>query len=248
MTDVDASSAPGDLVLDLASDGPAARTARLALEGWLSERGLDAMDVLSLVHATLELVLNAVEHAPPNDGIAVEIQLHAHVAPSGEVIVDVVDGGRWRTPVYDVGRGRGLAMAAGLTHDLKVTTGEDGTHARLRYRPAVAVVCADTRALSHVEVRERGPRRLVLSGVLTNDDVELLSRAVERTSAAGDGTVVIDLSGVTALAPLVLDLLAVLVGEPSVPEGARVRLHVEAASVPHVECIRAAIACVVQDS
>ena len=72
------------------------------------------MDSLTVVHAALELVTNAVEHAYPPGIRDAEVEVRCNWTVTGEVVIDVVDHGEWRTPTYDVARGRGLAMAAGL--------------------------------------------------------------------------------------------------------------------------------------
>ena len=134
------SAPPDPLHIRVEGELAALRQVRASLENWLTVLGAGPMDSLTVVHAALELVTNAVEHAYPPGIRDAEVEVRCNWTVTGEVVIDVVDHGEWRTPTYDVARGRGLAMAAGLVHELEVTTDPQGTRAQLRHRPTRPVV------------------------------------------------------------------------------------------------------------
>lgn len=242
----------GTPVLDhnLSPDTAALPAARGLLEDWLQALGTTPMDVLSLVHAALELLTNAIEHAPVPGLPPSEVHLRGEHSTTGEVVIDVIDHGQWRTPTYDIARGRGLAMAAGLAHELTVSTGEDGTRARLRHRLTRPVLTEVQLPLSapraHFEISELGPGRLRLTGVLANDDVLVLTDALEGRMRDA-GVVELDLTDMTALSPAAISALGDLVGGDAPQDSQRaVRLRVRPGSVPQTELERAAIPFTVQ--
>ncbi|WP_167736747.1 ATP-binding protein [Nocardioides sp. 1609] len=238
-----------DLDLDLSLDPTTGRRARVALEDWLTRLGAPAMDALCLVHAATELVTNAVEHAHLPGESAGRVVLHATHATSGEIVVDVSDDGRWRVPSDDVARGRGLAMAAGLVDDMTLTSGEHGTHARLRHRLSRPVVIERAPvpllqvAPPVLEVEQVRLGSVRLAGFFGHDEVDQITYALLLASRGGTQPIDIDLSDVTDLSAGGLRLLADLVARPAPdPTGhAGVVLHARRGSAPQVELERAGI-------
>ncbi|HEU5476120.1 MAG TPA: ATP-binding protein [Actinophytocola sp.] len=106
---------------------------RDALTEWARHLGLSAGQVQALRLAAYEALANVVKHAyhPGANGM---VDLHAaYRQPPGEVTVTVTDHGRWRlAPVQpEHQRGRGLPLIHGLTDELTIETGEDGTIVRM---------------------------------------------------------------------------------------------------------------------
>ncbi|MBM7804380.1 anti-sigma regulatory factor (Ser/Thr protein kinase) [Geodermatophilus bullaregiensis] len=102
---------------------------RRRLRRLLDGTGLPSDEVEDLVLAASEAAINAVEHSHSSEPffeVCVEI---AH----GVVTILVQDHGRWRPPVPDSSRGRGLAMMHALA-DTTVTPGEHGTTVVIRSR------------------------------------------------------------------------------------------------------------------
>ncbi len=237
-----------DLDLDLPVDPDTTRQARHALADWLSTVSASQTDVLSLTHAAAELVTNAVEHAYAGaaDGSEAAVHLQASHTDDGEVQVDVVDAGQWRPPGEDdIGRGRGLAMAAGLVDDLVVTTTDDGTRARLLHRLSRPVVVDRTplraawAAAEPLVIEQVAPGAVRLSGELGHDEVDQISYALLLASQGRTQDLDIDLTDVTSVSAGGLGMLGDLVREPA--GRASVTLRARRGSVSQVELERAGI-------
>jgi anti-sigma regulatory factor (Ser/Thr protein kinase) len=247
------------LVIDLEATTQL-RDVRLELVDWLEAHGATTTEMMDLVHASTELVTNAVEHAYPAAGVRGPVRVRATVEPTGAVLVEVTDQGRWRTPVDHISRGRGLVMAAALTDDLALTTGEGGTRARVRHQVGAATSAPQRPAIpptgsSSVAATPR-PRALHLTGVLVGHDVAPLVEALDRmaplagsgrddgTSGAGDQECVatVDLTGVAAVSAAVIDVFRRLADRGRTAP----RLVVRRGSVPHLELERADIRCHVE--
>ncbi|MEX5720172.1 ATP-binding protein [Geodermatophilus maliterrae] len=102
---------------------------RRKLRHLLDGTGLSSDEIEDLVLAASEAAINAVEHSPPSQpffDVCVEFA-------GGVVTILVRDHGRWRPPVPDSYRGRGLAMMCALA-DTTVTPGEHGTTVAIRSR------------------------------------------------------------------------------------------------------------------
>lgn len=241
------------LELDLPADDETTRRARHELADWLSEVGASQTDVLSLVHATAELVTNAVEHAYSGTG-AGHVRLSATHTADGEVHVEVSDNGRWRDPVVsDIGRGRGLAMAAGLVDHLVVTSDDQGTHARVHHRLTRPVLVDRTPlrpawpAAQPLSIEQTAPGLVRLSGELGHDEVDQITYALLLASHGRTQALEIDLSDVTAVSVGGLGMLGDLVRVPdheTIDDAGRapVTLQARRGSVSQVELERAGIA------
>jgi len=110
--------------------------ARQALGGWLRERGVEEPARANLVLAASEALANAAEHGA--GGRAEEqVSLRARVQPVAEgpdeVVLEVRDGGRWRTATSAGDRGRGLMIMRALVDTVDVHT-DAGTRVVLRRR------------------------------------------------------------------------------------------------------------------
>jgi anti-sigma regulatory factor (Ser/Thr protein kinase) len=109
---------------------------RKRARAWLRAVGVDGAVAEAVLLATGEAVSNAVEHAYPPDGegdVELTMSLGSQDHP-GDVLVSVVDAGRWRPAPADAGfRGRGLAMIRALADSAETTTGPHGTSVRMRW-------------------------------------------------------------------------------------------------------------------
>jgi serine phosphatase RsbU (regulator of sigma subunit)/anti-sigma regulatory factor (Ser/Thr protein kinase) len=104
---------------------------RRMLGRWLSESGATRADVDDLTLAAAEACANAIEHAY---GLAPGlVQLRAWNCDGPEVKVAIRDFGNWRSP-RGRNRGRGLVLMQGLTDDVDVTRGDEGTTVELTRR------------------------------------------------------------------------------------------------------------------
>ncbi|HWH30670.1 MAG TPA: SpoIIE family protein phosphatase [Mycobacteriales bacterium] len=118
------------------------------LAGWLEDSGVDSRTGRDVVLATSEAVANAAEHGSdrsPDRHVRVRARLERHRGSSrgdaggdgdpgsdgGTVVVEVHDGGRWRTPTASPERGRGLQIMGALVDDVVVESA-DGTTVVLR--------------------------------------------------------------------------------------------------------------------
>ena len=166
------------LVAELPVAPEAVTRARHELGSWLSTIGTPRMDAMAIAHAAAELVTNAIEHAQSTPRIGTTTTLTASLTIDGQVVVDVLDHGSWRPPSEDLSRGRGLAMAAGLVDDLEVTTGDEGTHARITQRLCSPVRIqrdpgpAPRTLVPTVVVDHVSPGAVSLRGAFGHDDVD----------------------------------------------------------------------------
>jgi anti-sigma regulatory factor (Ser/Thr protein kinase) len=104
---------------------------RRMLGRWLIDAGATRADVDDLTLAAAEACANAIEHAY---GLAPGIvQLRAWSPDGVEVKVAIRDFGTWRPP-RGRNRGRGLMLMQGLTDDVDVTRGDEGTMVELTRR------------------------------------------------------------------------------------------------------------------
>jgi anti-sigma regulatory factor (Ser/Thr protein kinase) len=101
---------------------------RRLLGRWLDEAGATQRDIDDLTLATAEAAANSIEHAY---GLAPGVvELSARSDDGGGVRVAIRDFGKWR-PARGTHRGRGLLLMEGLTDDVEVVRGEEGTTVEL---------------------------------------------------------------------------------------------------------------------
>lgn len=241
--------------LDLPAGEWAKRTGRERLSEWLREIDAPHMDTMAIVHASGELITNAVEHAhggrhtSASTEIATMAQVHirAELTTDGQVRVEVSDHGTWREPADDdLSRGRGLAMAAGLVDSMQVTTGETGTQAVITQRlcrpvhldrgpriPASLPVRA-------VEVLSPEPGAVALLGDFGHDDVDRVTAELLLASRGGTRPLRVDLGQVTHLANTAVRMLADLIAAHgatsialSAPLDSAAHRALDVACVPH---------------
>jgi anti-sigma regulatory factor (Ser/Thr protein kinase) len=104
---------------------------RTAVLVWLDTHGCEPDTAHELALACWELCANAIEHALD--------RRHAVIEVTGELLGDAVwltvrDHGGWREPRPTPGRGLGLRLAAGLSDNIAVRRGLDGTRVTLTRR------------------------------------------------------------------------------------------------------------------
>jgi anti-sigma regulatory factor (Ser/Thr protein kinase)/anti-anti-sigma regulatory factor len=200
-----------DLRTRLDRDASPVRRAREELGGWLDDLRAAPIDRMAVVHATAELVTNAVDHGGQGDRTQIELQ--GRLGSDGVVRIEVLDHGTWQPPSDDLERGRGLAMAAGLVDHLGVSVGPFGTRALLQHRllrPVAidsSIPAGRTGSSGAVEVVHGAPQVVSLKGPFGHDDVERV--AAEILVAARGGTVglALDLTEVTDLSTSAVRLL-----------------------------------------
>ena len=104
---------------------------RRMLGRWLTDAGATRADVDDLTLAAAEACANAIEHAY---GLAPGIvQVRAWSPQGTEVKVAIQDFGNWRAP-RGANRGRGLVLMEGLTDEVDVVRGDEGTTVELTRR------------------------------------------------------------------------------------------------------------------
>jgi serine/threonine-protein kinase RsbW len=122
--------AAGGFERELSADLSELSAVRADLRAWLAQRGADDATREDLVLAASEAVANAAEHGSGRRSSA-RVTLRAQVVVRsdgpGDVIVQVQDLGRWRTPTASEERGRGLTIIGALVDDVVVEAGEGTT-------------------------------------------------------------------------------------------------------------------------
>jgi serine/threonine-protein kinase RsbW len=105
------------------------RDARELARRWLDGRGIVDPVAFDIVLACDEACANAVEHGSrsPKD----EVQLELAIDDRGEVVITVVDSGRWIPPRAREERGQGLVLMEALMSSVDIATTTDGTRVRL---------------------------------------------------------------------------------------------------------------------
>ena len=120
----------------LSADLSGLSTVRRDLGTWLGGSGLDEGVVQDVVLAASEAIANAAEHGSggrSTEEVRVRARREQRPDDDDELVVRVVDHGRWRTPGTSAERGRGLMIIRALVDDLQVLEG-DGTTVVLRRR------------------------------------------------------------------------------------------------------------------
>lgn len=243
-------SVPRELRTSLERDAGPVRQAREELGTWLAELRASPMDEMSVIHATAELITNAVDHGGSQDDGQIEV--HARLGSDGVVRVEVLDHGTWQAPSEDVARGRGLAMAAGLVDHLGVSIGPFGTRALLQHRLSRPVTIDDSRpagrpasANGPLQVSHTVPHVVSLRGDFGHDEVERVSAEILVASRGGTIGLSLDLTEVseisTSAVRLLVDLTSVnrAVGmftadlDMSATAGSTTQRTLDIAGVPH---------------
>ncbi|OLR92955.1 SpoIIE family protein phosphatase [Actinokineospora bangkokensis] len=201
------------ITLSTARDSPA--TARNPLTHWLTGIGAGGDAVVELVHASGEVVTNALEHAHPDraDG---EVGFAARLTERGEVEVVVADGGQWRPARPDDEHRRlGLVMAADLVRSLTIDRSHGGTTVRLRHpvtRPVPVLRTADsplppTEPFLASLTSSTSDGVLVVRGAVDSDTAPGLRRELLNATMAGTVSRSVDLSAVTVLGSVGVQVL-----------------------------------------
>ena len=118
--------------IELPADHGSVTSARHAVSRWLIDTGANDEERYELTVALSDACANAVEHAygPADATFAIGAEL-----VDGEVVIEVRDEGRWRSP-RGVNRGRGLQLMNAFTDSLEIDKSERGTHVRMRRKRA----------------------------------------------------------------------------------------------------------------
>ncbi len=121
------------LELDLPAEPESVSIARHHVERWLQNTGNGTDDVFAIKLAVSEACANAVEHAyGPEPGRTFHLRAERSY---GEVMVEISDRGRWRTP-RGAQRGMGLRMIERLMDSVDVQRLAAGTTVRMSKVPA----------------------------------------------------------------------------------------------------------------
>jgi anti-sigma regulatory factor (Ser/Thr protein kinase) len=123
---------PGPLSITFPAEPARLAPMRQELVQWLRQLRIAKELVDDVMIAVGEACANAVEHGCRLDP-SHTVRLTGTVR-DGELVMSIVDDGRWRTPVKnnEVDRGRGLLLMLGLMRDVVVDPGPDGTTVHLR--------------------------------------------------------------------------------------------------------------------
>ncbi|MFC6285408.1 SpoIIE family protein phosphatase [Nocardioides sp. GCM10027113] len=202
---------PQPLELDLPADPSSVTLARDEVTMWLTTLGVRRIDARAIVHATTEIVANAVHHAytgtEPDPG-APAVAVRGELTRDAVVRLTVRDGGAWHDAADS---GRGLALAGGLVDRMSVDRGdaEHGTTVTLERAAAREAQLLRTPAGRRTtappgppgaRVLHSDPGRLVAGGPLDWDNVDGLRAALLESTSAGVQSATVDLTQVTHLA------------------------------------------------
>ena len=231
---------------------------RHRLGDWLAGLGVRRLDESAVQHSVSELVCNAVEHAYPDPdpdagprAVAPGIELVAEHTPDGSLEVTVTDHGSWRRPTPETDRGRGLAMVRGFSDDLEISTGPDGTRARLRHRPTwdAALLTGTTlgsseRARPDLEVERPRAGLLVLRGGIEGHAVDRLRHLLGQHSQGGAIPLLVDLTEVTSISSAAIHVLSTSQTWPAdlrllAPVGSPSQQMLDQAGLPHLSSFEA---------
>ena len=242
--------APLSLTLPAAATAPS--EVRRRLGAWLEGLRVRRLDESAVQHSVSELVCNAIEHAYPtaDDGAlgsaGHEVELLAEHTPDGSLAITVTDHGAWREPSAETDRGRGLAMVRGFSDDLDISTGPDGTRARMRHRPSwdVALLTGTTlgsaaQPAPELEVERPHAGLLVLRGGIEGHAVDRLRHLLGQHSQGGAAPLLVDLTEVTSISSAAIHVLSTSQTWPAdlrflAPVGSPSQQLLDLAGVPHL--------------
>ncbi len=107
------------------------RVIRERMRAWMPAAAIDAATLEDLLLAVGEAAANAVEHAGPNGGRDVDLEVTARIEQSTLTTV-VADSGRWRPPQPSPhNRGRGIPLMQALADRVTIVTTDTGTSVEL---------------------------------------------------------------------------------------------------------------------
>jgi anti-anti-sigma factor len=108
---------------------------RSELRDWLTATGATASEINDVLIAVGEACSNAIEHA----GAGAEAPIDVRARMSGrDLVVTVRDRGAWREVAAPGDRGHGLRLMRVLSHEVKISTAQNGTRIELRFRLGAA--------------------------------------------------------------------------------------------------------------
>jgi PAS domain S-box-containing protein len=197
------------------------RTARLRLDEWVSALHMSDLDKMAIELAVGELVTNSVEHGYDEPDPLAQITVTAELVDDGVVAVNVSDDGRWRREQRepDAGgqlRGRGLAMARSFADEFSLEHDAEGTRARVRVRPSRPIELLRGVSTSEPPGTDESAgafavstdgSRVVLSGAVDGHGADLLRVELARSSRGSTREVTLDLSAVTLLSSVAVQVL-----------------------------------------
>jgi anti-anti-sigma factor len=128
-----ASTSDAPFVAQIAPVADELATLRRDLRTWLAGAGAGERESGDVLIAVGEACANAIEHAGATTGSTIEVR--AQLVGS-EVVLRIVDQGRWRTAAPRSQRGHGLRLMRVLMDGIDIATVRDGTRVELRRRLA----------------------------------------------------------------------------------------------------------------
>jgi anti-sigma regulatory factor (Ser/Thr protein kinase)/anti-anti-sigma regulatory factor len=198
-----------DLRLEVPAEPGSIARVRSAMAEWLDGLQPRELDRQAVLHATSELVANAVQHAYPSSPHPGTLLVEACLSEHGQVEVMVGDRGRWQGQGNP--EGRGLAIVGGLVDRMGVVRGTPATggttvtleHDVSRDAQLLRTPVGEPTRPTPVEVPARieaSLGRLSATGPLDWDNSDELRAALLAASRGGMHPATIDLSEVTHLA------------------------------------------------
>ncbi|HET9420780.1 MAG TPA: SpoIIE family protein phosphatase [Nocardioides sp.] len=215
----------------------AVREARDRLDEWLGTLQVAVLDEFAVLHATGELVTNAIEHAyPDGETPDVAVELEATLEPNGVLVLSVTDHGRWNDRPPHPDRGRGLGMVSGLVDLLTIDRTDAGSTARLRKRLTRSAQLLTGSApgggvdLGEAEVpfgTEVDGDMMKVRGPVDLKSADNFRASLRRFSRGGTAELTVDLAGVTHLGSAGVQVLHEINGM----DGASLHLRAPSGSV-----------------
>ena len=226
-------SSPAPICIEIASDRPELSRLRGELAAWLGSAGASAQDVRAVSLAVGEAVENSIEHGYRDSSGTVRVE--GVVSEDGRASFTVTDRGRWRTPPADPkNRGRGRVMMRQWVDNLEMEDLAPGTMVSFDHElrrapvfgstPADRYEAADPATELRITVAQTGDRpRLVVSGPVDMTTAGPLRRRLRDISRGGLLPMSVDLTAVTHLGSVGIELLYEI-AEETLHRGHRLRL------------------------